>query len=292
MLPGRMLTVAKLTDMMKCPACGHGGLELREGAIACRDCGHSLRVEGNSLLFESAQEGLSAEWQAQQDVAVPEYEKGTEESVDALSRLFGGFMAISLRRDHKVLDIGCGITREVPPYVRDLGLENYIGLEPLMVSNDPHYPKLLGAIAEALPIRDGVLDAVMFATSMDHIEDIDGAVSEAKRVVGLEGRLYMWIGIYDPDIIARTKAFHNIMLGSRVKKTLRFLAAHVEYSYTLWQMKDRRKRLAKGIRIDPYHCRYYTRENVGTSLAHWGLEAVRSVEVPNTASLFVEARPA
>ena len=288
-----MLTIDHVARMMKCPTCGAAGLTLADGAVACPQ-GHEVAVQGNSVQFEGAQAGLSEEWQAQQEIGASDYAEGEglSQGADALARLFGGFMAVSLRPEHKVIDIGCGMSGKLPGYVSELGLQAYIGLEPLPVAASPAYPLFSGAIAEKLPLRDGVLDAAMFATSMDRIEDIDSAVAEAKRVVGPDGRLYMWIGLYDPEEIARAKTFYNVLLGSRVKRTARLLAAHVEYAHTLWKMRDRKRRLAKGIRIDPYHCRYYTRDRVKASLAQWGLKEVRSLVVPGAPSMFVEAVPA
>lgn len=285
-----MLTIDHVAGMMKCPHCGASGLTLRDDAISCPH-GHRVAVAGNSVRFEGAQAGLSEEWQAQQEVGASDYQagEGLSQGADALARLFGGFMAVTLRPDHKVIDIGCGMSGALPDYVSELGLQAYIGLEPLPVAASPAFPLFSGAIAEKLPLRDGVLDAAMFATSMDHIEDIDSAVAEAKRVVGRDGRIYMWIGLYDPEEIARAKTFHNILLGSPAKRAARLLAAHLEYAHTLWKMRDRKRRLAKGIRIDPYHCRYYTRDRVRASLAQWRLKDVRSLVVPGAPSMFVEA---
>jgi SAM-dependent methyltransferase len=287
-----MLTAQDIVPLLSCPVCGQPDLVFQEGSVLC-PARHRTFIDGNLVRIEGAQAELSSEWHALQATGAADYQEGhgVSQSADPVARQFGGFMAVTLKEHQKVLDIGCGMDGKLPDYVGELGLEGYIGLEPLAVAAPPAFPLLSGAIAERLPIRDGALDAVMFATSMDHIEDIDSSISEAKRVLRPGGRIYMWIGLYDPEEIARAKTFAVILMGSRLKRVVRLLAAHVEYAHTLWRMAQRKRRLRKGIRLDPYHCRYYTRDLVAASLESWKLEPVRSLVVPGAPSMFVEAVP-
>ena len=248
---------------------------------------HPVSTAGNRHDFND--QPLSEQWQAQQDAALSEYEGDQYAADHTLAHLFGGFMAVSLDRNSTVLDIGCGIGRKLPAYVEQLNLSNYIGLDPYKVDVLPEYPMLAGALAENLPLKDASVDAVIFSTSMDHIEGIDQAIAEAKRVLKPGGRIYMWIGLYDPRMIARIKTFDVIWRGGALKKALRFLGAQAEYAHTLWRMRDRARKLEAGTRIDQYHCRYYTRDRVSSDLERWGLRELRSALVPGTESLFVEA---
>ena len=282
----------QIVPLLLCQSCRENSLTVGDAGLVCGDCGASTPVHGNRLDFEAAHPSLSEEWRAQQAVALPEY-NSDEYNVDiTLPQLFGAFMAVSLDRHAKVLDVGCGITKQVPPYVAQLNLQNYLGLEPYRVSVLPNFPMLSGAIAECMPIRAQVLDAVIFATSMDHIVGIDEAMEETKRVLKPGGRIYMWIGLFDPDTIAKVKTFDVIWRGGPVKKALRFAAAQIEYAHTLWKMRDRAKKLASGVRLDPFHCRYYTRERIASDLQRWGLAERRALVVPGTNSMFVEAQRA
>jgi SAM-dependent methyltransferase len=131
----------------------------------------------------------------------------------------------------------------------------------------------------------------MFATSQDHIQDIDAAMAEVRRVVRPDGRFYMWIGLYDPEMLAWSKSFHNLAYnGGPLKRTARFALVNAEYSYLVARMFDRRRRLKKGLRIDNCHERWYTKELVRNALVDWGLAADRWMVVPGTTSLFVDAR--
>jgi SAM-dependent methyltransferase len=169
---------------------------------------------------------------------------------------------------------------------------HYIGLEPLKAPVARSYDCLVGAIAEALPLRDGSIDAALLSTSIDHIADIDTAIAELKRVLAPGGRLYFWVGVYEPEILPRAKTFHEILyFGSRTKRIARVALAQLEYAWLFLQMRRRRKKLEKGIPLDQFHCRYYTQDSLKKALDDWGLEQPRYVLIPGTSSVLVEARP-
>lgn len=275
---------------LKCLPCG--GADVTIGAAAvCTSCRQSIPINGANLIYSHAGH-LSEGWEKMQAESVERYEHDSYEEDETLALLFGGFIGATVDREEIVLDIGCGITPELPIYIRDLGLKRYLGLEPLTKPVEREYPCLVGAVAEAIPLADRSIGAVVLATSIDHIEKIDEAVAEMKRVLRPGGSLYFWIGLYEPGIMAASKTFENIVVnGSPLKRALRIAAAYLEYAYLLYRMSKRRRQLARGERIDNAHCRYYTRASTAEAMTKWGLSVRRQVLVPGSASLFVEAVP-
>lgn len=244
-----------------------------------------IRRENGNLIYKT--EG-SAEWLALQAGAENRYQSHDYNVAELpILHLFGGFIAVGLDPDSVVLDIGCGLTPTQPAYVAQLGLSHYIGLEPLPVTPFRHYPCLVGAMAENIPLKDNTVDTAIFATSLDHIEDEDAAIAETLRVLKPDGRILFWQGLYEPRVQAAAKTFEPIFHGS----WWRPLAAPIEYAYFALRMRKLRHKLANGIPLDNVHARYYTRERFEASLKRWGLSMVREVLVPGSASLFAEARP-
>jgi SAM-dependent methyltransferase len=91
------------------------------------------------------------------------------------------------------LDVGC----DDPLLSRGMLHEQveYIGIEPSSSSNEGF---CIRGFSEFLPLKSGVVDAVGFQTSLDHILDFRLALEEARRVLRANGRLYLatllWTG--------------------------------------------------------------------------------------------------
>ncbi len=243
---------------------------------------------GQSVILRDADSVQSPDWQAKQNASVERYSDESYNSNSAVPRLFGGFISVTLNKEDCVLDIGCGPSPKLPLYVDELGLKNYLGLEPLAAQVDREYPCIAGAIAEKMPVKDGSLDAAIFATSQDHIADIDAAMAETRRVVRRGGRIYMWIGLYDPEMLARARTFEATVKGGALRRMLAALTP-VEYWLLRRRMADRAARLSSGRPIDNAHERWYTRPLLTQSLTRWGLKPDRSLLVPGTSSIFIEA---
>lgn len=244
-----------------------------------------IRRDGRNLIFET--EG-TAEWHERQAESVERYVDEHYEEDPHDGHQFGNFIATGLEsRDAVVLDIGCGLFPHLPHYVAQLGLKRFVGLEPLTVAVSRVYPCLVGAIAENIPLRDGSVDAVLFATSLDHIDAEDAAIREVRRVLKPEGRIFFWQGLYEPEMIARQKSFEPIA-GS----WLRMIAGPLEYAVLFARMRKRKRQLETAADIDGVHFRYYTRKTFDASLARWGLTSVRELLPKGMPAVFVEAHTA
>jgi len=90
------------------------------------------------------------------------------------------------------LDVGCGEGRLDRDLVargdRVVGIDGSPTLASLAASQDPPLPVAV-ADAARLPLRDGVADLAVAFMSLQDIDDLDGAVAEAARVLRPGGRL-------------------------------------------------------------------------------------------------------
>lgn len=244
-----------------------------------------MRRVGNNLLYS---DDGSAEWQKLQDGAEERYElEGYNSPTDLqVSALFAGFIATGLKPDAVVLDVGCGPFGELQPYAAPLGMPHYLGLEPIPATPERKYPCLVGVLAERIPLKDASVDAAVFATSLDHIEDEDAAMREIRRVLKPDGRVLIWQGRYDPAAIAQQKDWARTMSSGLFS----IPRAAAEAGVTWLRMRKRKRQLANGDRIDTAHARYYTPEMIDRSIERWGFKKYRSITVPGSTGLFVELR--
>ncbi len=245
-----------------------------------------IRRENGNLVYEA---GGSDEWKQLQDGAENRYQAHEYNLAEMpILHLLGGFIAVGLDPEAIVLDIGCGLTPKPPAYVEQLGLSHYAGLEPLPVTPYRSYPCLVGAMAEKIPLKDDSIDVAIFATSLDHIEEEDAAITETLRILKPGGRIIFWQGLYEPRVQAAAKTFEPIFHG----RWWRPFAAPAEYLHFALRMRKLRTKMARGIPLDNVHARYYTRERFDASLSRWQLKKTREVLVPGSCSLFAEAVPA
>jgi SAM-dependent methyltransferase len=247
---------------------------------------------GNTLLFSCDNaHNHSDDWYRQQTESVDRYQDESYEADGTLGELFGGFIATTLDRSGLVIDIGCGLHPLLPHYVKYLNLSEFVGIEPLPVLVERGFACLTGVAAENLPLNTHCANAAIFATSLDHISDGHQAIREVLRVLKPGGSLYFWLGIHDPHILAEAKTFgvvHNHSSGFR--KLARIVLAQVEHCFLAWQMWKRKRHLEKGIPLDNAHVRYHTLATIDAEMESYGLQIIRRVVVPGSASAFVEAK--
>lgn len=285
------MQIESLAQIFACPACG-GNVRHENHGLVCEKCSHLNRIAGNNILCEAGAD-QSEDWLRQQTESIGRYSDESYEEDRTLATLFGNFIAVSLDRSRPVLDVGCGLFPDEPSYVRDFELPNYIGMEPIPRVVERDYLCLVGAVAEAVPLKDATVGAAIFSTSLDHIETVHEAISDVCRALAPDGRLYFWNGLHDPHLLAESKTFGNIVNRSHGwKKLARILGAPLEYAALYRRMAKNRRWLAEGRPLDHAHVRYFTTENIGPAMTSYGLEIVRQILVPGSNAHFIEARPA
>jgi len=273
--------------LLRCPQC-HQAAPWSDGAPVCSGCSKRFDVFQGSVLVPTG--AGSSDWAAMQEESVERYEDHDYNRDTTIPRLFGGFIAATLDRDDVVLDIGCGIAPDLPPYVAELGLTRYLGLEPLSTRVERHYPCLVGALVEQTPLQDRTVDRLLFATSLDHIEDVPGAMREARRILKPGGSAYFWVGLNEPEVVARAMApLHSwLYKGGVARRAASLIAPHLVLGRSLAQLGVRSYKMSRGIPLDHAHFRYYTRASLDEELGDAGFHTVRELLVPGSSSIFLE----
>ncbi len=92
-----------------------------------------------------------------------------------------------------LLDIGCG-PLPLPGYLRspkEAGME-IIGIDPIPARDFGGF-RIVGC-SEFMPLPPGSVDTAIFATSLDHVVDLDTTIKETRRVLRRGGRVIIWMG--------------------------------------------------------------------------------------------------
>lgn len=283
------MELTQLAPLFKCPACGRIGAELTAKELRC-ECGKAYDLCGKSVQV-TADVSMSDAWKQKQVEGEGRYRDPGYHADDTVDRLFGGFIAVSLQRDSLVLDVGCGIRETPPPYISELGLKGYLGLEPLAQSTNRTYACLAGAVVERIPLADRSVNAVVFCTSLDHIEHVGPAYEEVRRVLVPGGRVYYWVSVYDPELLAKMQSYHHIFYQSSLPKRIaRFAMLHGVIARYGAIMLSRKFKLWRGIPLDEKHFRYYTRASLRAETEQCGLVIDRELVVPGSNAVFLDAR--
>lgn len=85
------------------------------------------------------------------------------------------------------LDVGCGLFERPAYMIEEI---EWVGVDPQEADHD--FPYIL-AYAEDLPFDNNSFDSVLFATSLDHVENPTYAIEEAVRVVKPGGHIIVWL---------------------------------------------------------------------------------------------------
>jgi SAM-dependent methyltransferase len=253
------------------------------------DC--SYENIGKTFLFKKVQEVSNDSWINQQNESILRYQSGSYEEDGTIGTLFGCFISQNINRSGITLDIGCGIHSKLPHYVKNLNLSFFIGIEPIPMVIDREFYCLAGVLAESLPIKNNVVDSAIFATSLDHIANASKAINEVLRTMKTDGKLFFWLGVHDPFILAEAKTYgvvHNHSKG--LYKWARILLSPIEHLLFHYSMIKRKNNLLNGKRLDKAHVRYHTVLGIENEFSSYGLEIVQSILVPGSASLFLEAK--
>jgi ubiquinone/menaquinone biosynthesis C-methylase UbiE/uncharacterized protein YbaR (Trm112 family) len=194
--------------LLACPVCRARLAEQLDG-LACAT-GHRFEIrEGVPLLASEVRPfDRSAEWEQKQQAAIPEYQAEIDDpesrgaaAVWTVGRLFGEFWSGNLSRA-TVLDVGCGPYSDQSYFRASWNKDRVarlVGVDPIFRAGQREYEFVQG-VAESLPFADSVFDVVLYATSLDHVADVDTAMLESARVLKPGGTLAIWISVFDPGL--------------------------------------------------------------------------------------------
>lgn len=244
-------------------------------------------------------------WVAKQQASMTEYVDGTRAippDTLTLYRLFDAYLATAMigRTDRRVLDVGCGIGRGWPPYAVTIGLTRkftgnvYVGLDPIERDIDEReYPFICGRIEDLPDALEDRFDTFVFATSLDHFEDLERVANAVRRLATPDARCHFWVGLHDVPSVSEqsgARAYRRLFASlGPAGFFLRLCRLVVSAGRDYFRSIVRTRRLARGLPLDMLHFHYFTQANVASHLARFGtLE--QTLRVPGTNSLFATVR--
>lgn len=117
--------------------------------------------------------------------------------------LFRDYVSVYARG--RILDVGCG-PKDVPVYLKGYPLHLISGIDPLPVEGICPFERVQG-VNEYLPWPDDAFNAVINATSLDHVLCLTSALKETRRVLAPGGRFLVWLASisgakeYNPETV-------------------------------------------------------------------------------------------
>lgn len=146
-------------------------------------------------------------------------------------------------RPGRLLDIGCG-PLPLPGYLDFPDKSNFelYGLDPM---DDRNFEgmRVVGC-SEFTPFADAQFDTIVFATSLDHVCDLEDTARETNRILVDGGRVVIWMGDRSMSFMKRLKNWLIIKYLS-LKKGYRVDRYAVSDNFTVLY-------IPKGA-VDPYH---------------------------------------
>jgi SAM-dependent methyltransferase len=168
-----------------------------------------------------------------------------------------------------LLDVGCGLL-EVPGYLdfEEKGGFEFFGIDP--IDDRSFFGSRVVGCSELMPFADEQFDAVIFATSLDHVCSTRASIKEAARVLVQGGKLLVWMAEppQPPSLLRRLR----LRVGS-VKRGL--LKGYREDKFTIypnWTVLYR----PSGA-VDPFHNVYEDPGRIISLVGRQGMEHVETL---------------
>ncbi len=198
-------------DLLACPSC-HGALAREGAALVCGACGdryaaggewpelipadvaRNLMADGDPAWsrWREAVRGLEAWRAARSGPTGRAFDDGT--STRAIRALFerAGVKGV-------VVDVGAKDAAK-STWMKDV--DHYVGVDPFpsRASGLPPHVTLVRGVAEALPLHDRSVDAVVSVSAFDYFQDGFMALDEMARVLKPSGRLALLVSVVSATV--------------------------------------------------------------------------------------------
>lgn len=181
-----------------------------------------------------------------------------------------------------VLDVGCGPVG-TPAYLEGWAGVEIHGIDPLKLpQSDWHGMRFVKGVAEELPYPDNYFDAVLFASSLDHIVDQGKSLREAKRCLINGGSVLLWLGLPPPKVNVGI-----LYLSKLYRWSLSIIQKNKPQDKPKWQRVNESLTIPKGA-VDLYHFRRQTTAEVFQVIRSSGFQITRTQYYGY--NLFLEAK--
>lgn len=158
-------------------------------------------------------------WALAQNASIDEYRSRSPASISSAEReitqAFSGYIGTP---GDSVLDLGAGMDYQ-PAYLDGAKPRSYIALDPLAVERQVGFPRVKGW-GEMLPFADNAFDAIVCATSLDHVLCLESTFEEIRRVLKPGGVMYVWACLFLEDTVLRNMPPHPLFLREGVATPL------------------------------------------------------------------------
>ena len=240
-------------------------------------------------------------WFKRQKLSLKEYEiTQVESKIDDLTEstyvLFSDFLASTIfltgRERVNLLDVGCGIRESLPPYVDNVSEKvNYFGLDPLENNLERDYVFLCGDLSNLSKIESlqNSFDVIVFATSLDHISDLEESVKAVNRLAAPGAVLVSWSGVHDPEITAEHNGilvFRELIKSDPLSAILKWFGYFIfRFPRLLYRSLITRRKIERGVPLDQLHEHYFTETSLRETMSCFG-EVISSIRVPGSNFIF------
>lgn len=174
-------------------------------------------ADQNQNLFRTIQTELIEDETAlaKQDSSLDEYKETHEKEnlspqIVYLMNLFRRFIGYQIMANLKqdiayALDVGCGISRKIPQYFREIHDCNkavYIGLDPIPTNMNRDYLFVNGKFEGLHQHLDTLFDCLIFSTSLDHFPDLEAVACEVRKIIKKMVWFFFGSGYMIPILLA------------------------------------------------------------------------------------------
>jgi ubiquinone/menaquinone biosynthesis C-methylase UbiE len=122
----------------------------------------------------------------------------------------------------RILDAGCGIM-DLPGYLMNFDTDEFelIGVDP--IDDNSFVGHRIVGCGEFVPLVDGSVDTIVFATSLDHVCNLDKTLAEAYRLLCSGGKVVVWMSDQSCSLVCQIKRwlrcrFNSFKLGYPLNK--------------------------------------------------------------------------
>lgn len=246
----------------------------------------------STILIES--DKIDKDWIEKQNSAEEHYltdiEVGVNEKIEYIQKQFQNYLNIHLNGN--VIDIGCGISKERPNYVKKVKNFVYHGLDPFQLNLEREYPFICATLEDAADVFVNPLyDGAIFSTSLDHFASMKECSDSIKKVCKTGSIVCFWNGVHDPQLIGSLKGieifekvFSPISFILSVSKLIGYSLLY--FPREVWRIKKRQNNLIKNIPLDIFHFHYFTKESGRNTLQKYFGEIIDETHVLGTNSIF------